>query len=385
MVVSSDAFEPKGLLNSDDNYMLQQADVVQLLKYVWGGVLLPSTESEYRSRLQISNDVFTKLSDVIKPLVQAYAVTKEHCKVFKDTTYPGIINIASDVYNYAQNAGGSSQDSYYAYIFQCIRKLDHVTSEEEKARLIKTINELVDMQVKNIDKICTKSQAVVADLRTFHDNTRKDQSILQERSTAVHNKLKAEVGSLDDLETKLQNYRIELNNDMAEYEYDKTVACTTPAYAWLGLIGMISAAAVAGVYGDKAVKMAARIDEVRKLISDYEQKFEDETRVVGDLRAIDKHVDNILSLVEPAIQTVEKMVGIWQAIANDLKNLKDMVDTDIRQATALVADIVEAKVLEKWNALKEKVDKYRQAAYVSDADSISLDDLSKQLHEQAGN
>ena len=36
--------------------------------------------------------------------------------MFKDTTYPGIVSIASEVYNYAQNAGGSSQDSYYGKI-----------------------------------------------------------------------------------------------------------------------------------------------------------------------------------------------------------------------------------------------------------------------------
>ncbi|KAL1734518.1 hypothetical protein EV714DRAFT_202113 [Schizophyllum commune] len=396
MVVTSDAFEPKGLLNSDNNYILQHDDVVYLHKYVWGGVLLPTTESAYRSRLHVSNDVFAKLSGVIRPLVQTYATTKEHCQMFKDTTYPSIVSIASEVYNYAQNAGGSSQDSYYGkisflprwlqpYIFQCIRKLADVTSEEEKARLKKTINELVDMQVRNIDEIRTKSQAVVGDLHAFHDNTKKDMSALKERSDAVHTKLEAEVGSLQELDSKLREYRIELEADIAEYEHDKTVACTTPAYYWLGLIGLISAATVAGIYGDKAAKMAARIDEVRKLISEYEQKIEDETRVVADLRAIDKHVDNILSLIEPAIQTIEKMMGIWQAIADDLRNLKDMVDTDVRKAAAVVADIVEAKVLAKWNDLKEAVDKYRKAAYVSDAGTVSLDDLSRQLHKQARN
>ena len=64
-------------------------------------------------------------------------------------------------------------------------------------------------------------------------------------------------------------------------------------------------------------------------------------------------MDNILSLIEPAIQTIEKMMGIWQAIADDLKNLQDMVNTNVREAIALVADIVEAKVLAKWNDLKD--------------------------------
>ena len=36
-----------------------------------------------------------------------------HCQTFKSTTYPSIVNIANDVYNYAQDAGGNLQDSYY--------------------------------------------------------------------------------------------------------------------------------------------------------------------------------------------------------------------------------------------------------------------------------
>lgn len=68
---------------------------------------------------------------------------------------------------------------------------------------------------------------------------------------------------------------------------DKIVACTTPTYAWIGLLGFIPAVVVAGVYGDRAAKMAARIDEVRNLIDRYEHKIKSETQVVGDLRAIE--------------------------------------------------------------------------------------------------
>lgn len=39
--------------------------------------------------------------------------TKSHCDPFKDTTYPSIVALADDVYNYAQNAGGTVDDSYY--------------------------------------------------------------------------------------------------------------------------------------------------------------------------------------------------------------------------------------------------------------------------------
>lgn len=67
---------------------------------------------------------------------------------------------------------------------------------------------------------------------------------------------------------------------------DKIVAETSPSYCWLGLIGLIAAVAVASVYGDKAAKMAKRIDEVRQLIKDWETKVKDETRLISDLGAI---------------------------------------------------------------------------------------------------
>ena len=38
--------------------------------------------------------------------------SKAHCEAFKDKTYPSIVGIADDIYNYAQDAGGTEQDSY---------------------------------------------------------------------------------------------------------------------------------------------------------------------------------------------------------------------------------------------------------------------------------
>ena len=67
---------PQGLLNADGNYVLQQEDVYNLLKYVWTGVLLSVDASAYQTRLQISTDIATKLSNVIQPLVASYATVR---------------------------------------------------------------------------------------------------------------------------------------------------------------------------------------------------------------------------------------------------------------------------------------------------------------------
>lgn len=374
---------PKELVNDDGNYILQNQDVYDLLKYVYCGVLLPVTEDAYKARLNISVDVMDKLSGVISPLVKAYASTQDHCQAFKDTTYPTIVSLASDVYHYAQNAGGDAKDSYYGNIFSSIRALADATTQKEQEKLTATINGLVDVQVSAITKLQKRSKQTVADLRTFEGQTRGDQSIMKERSNAVDAKLTEQVGSLDDLENKLQQYRDELKSDQVAYEHDKIVACTTPTYAWLGLIGLITASTIAGIYGKKAVKMANRIDEVNKLIKGYEGKIKDETVVLADLKAIDADLGKVLALIDPTIAVIEKMMGVWSAIADDLNNLREMVNTDVRTANAAISTIVDNKLTKKWDALAKSVDKYRKAAFVKGPEQISLDDLAKQLRKQA--
>ncbi|KAL1753977.1 hypothetical protein FB107DRAFT_216616 [Schizophyllum commune] len=382
--MSSDIdMEPKGLVNDDGNYILQHDDIANLLKYVWSGVLLPVTEDAYKQRLQLSDDTAGKLSGVIKPLVAAYDTAQKNCQKFKDQTYPSIVDLSSDVYNYAQDAGGTVDDSYYVNIINWIKQLSQSTDPDEQAELKGAIDAVIDKQVKDIQALQDRSNAAVADLQTFEDLAEKDQSALTTRSNAVKDKLNTEVGSLDDLNTQLQNYRDELTADLAEYEHDKLVAETSASYCWVGLFGLIAAAAVASIYGDKAAKMAQRIDEVRQLIKDWEGKVQDETRVISDLGAIGSDVGSILGKIKPAIEVIQKMEGIWSAIANDLKNIKEAVQKDFKIANEIVAHMEATKLVNKWNDLKDSVDKYRQAAYVTDVTTATLDDLSAQLHQQA--
>ena len=94
------------------------------------------------------------------------------------------------------------------------------------------------------------------------------------------------------------------------------------------------------------------------------------------------------------------MEGIWSAIADDLKNIKEAVQKDFKIANEIVAHMEATKLVNKWNDLKDSgglfvfrtlaladawttVDKYRQAAYVTDVTTATLDDLSAQLHQQA--
>lgn len=221
---------PKGLLTEKGSYILQDGDVYKLLKYVWAGVLLPTDAKSYQERLDISTDTMVKLEGVLKDLVDTYATTKSHCVPFKDTTYPSLVAIADAVYDYAQNAGGTVGNSYYARIFQDIRKLP-MTEASEQGKLKDSINDLIDQQLADVDAIVTQVAAVVRDLTTFQDQCMQDQSSLQDRSKAVTDKLDTEDGQLAQLEDSLESNRRIIKADEAAYEKHVIIACTTITYA----------------------------------------------------------------------------------------------------------------------------------------------------------
>ncbi|KAI5892588.1 uncharacterized protein SCHCODRAFT_02626545 [Schizophyllum commune H4-8] len=374
---------PQGLLNADGNYVLQQEDVYNLLKYVWAGVLLPVTPDDYQKRLQISTDIATKLSNVITPLVAAYKTCSANCTTFKTTTYPSIVAIASDIYSYAQNAGGTAQDSYYANIWQGIRSLANATSPTQAQQLTDTINGLIDVQVTDIANIKAKAEQVVTDLTTFKTQTEGDQTTLKTNLDAVAAALKAEDGDLATLEKLLVDNKAELASDEEEYEHDVIVACTTLTYVWVPLWGTISAIVVAGVFGKKAADMADKIDEMKKLITDEEGKISDEKRLLADLNAVDTDLTNFYASIDPAVTALKDMITVWDNISAQLTNLKSIVANDVKKANAVTAAQTDAILVAKWNTLKEAVDKYRKAAYITPIQQSSLDAISAQLRQQA--
>ncbi|KAL1714238.1 hypothetical protein EV715DRAFT_209983 [Schizophyllum commune] len=374
---------PQGLLNADGNYVLQQEDVYNLLKYVWAGVLLPVTPEDYQKRLQLSTDIVTKLSNVITPLVAAYKTCSANCTTFKSTTYPSIVAIANDVYSYAQNAGGTAQDSYYANIWQAIRSLANATSPTQAQQLIATINGLIDTQVTDIANIKAKAEQVVNDLITFQDQTAGDQTTLKTNLDAVAAALKTEDGDLATLEKMLADNKAQLTSDEADYEHDKIVACTTLTYFWAGPIGLIAAAVVAGIYGKKAADLADKIDEMRSLITDEEGKVSDEKSLLADLNAVDADLTSFYASLDPAITALKDMITVWDNISTQLTNLKSIVANDVQKATAATAALNDAILVAKWNALKEAVDKYRQAANVMPIHKTSLEAISEKLRQQA--
>ncbi|KAL1745681.1 hypothetical protein HDZ31DRAFT_81765 [Schizophyllum fasciatum] len=385
----SDYMSPKGLLDKNGNYVLQDDDIYDLDKFIWAGVLLPEDAKAYESRVQISIPTFRKLAEVITPLLAAFSSSKSHCQTFKEGTFQSIIRLADDIYSYAQNAGGTLEDSYYANIFQSIRSLATATSQSEQDNLKETINGLVDMLTNNISDIQSKIQAIVVGLQAFEEQTYQDQSSLKDRKLALEKVSASDEDKLEDLQQQLSENRAELKADLDSYEHDKVLQAGTMTYAWVPFLGIITASVMAGIYGRAAAAMASRIDLVSKLVADEEGEATqgtglttDEKRLAADLTSVELDMDSLVAAIGPASKAIQAMSGIWDAIGKDLTSLKVLVSIDARRAGEAISKVVDSDVVNQWNTLAAAVDRYRQASYTTPVEHTTLEDLSKQLHQQ---
>ncbi|KAL1701276.1 hypothetical protein EV121DRAFT_282784 [Schizophyllum commune] len=375
---------PKGLLNDDGNYILQQDDMYSLLKYVCAGLLLPVTDWEYIERLQLSQDTIGIISSSLEPLIATYVTAQGHCEDFRRTTYPGITAIASDVYDYAQIVCGKGTSPFFSYsnLIQRVSALSTTAPEAEQAKLRLTIKNITSYLSTVVGDIATKLQGAVNDLNAFEQTMMQDMQSIQQYQSAIVDLLQTEEGDIQDLQAKVVQYQAELTADEATYEHDLVVACSTPSYAWIPFIGIFVASAVATIYGEKAAAMANVIGGVKQLISNTEGEIADEKGIAANLAAVESDVSSLLATMTPAITVIQKMIGVWQAISGDLDNLQQMVETDVSVASAAIAEIVEEKLVERWSELAEAVTKYQQAAVITDAQLVGLDELASQLSNQ---
>ncbi|KAI5892176.1 uncharacterized protein SCHCODRAFT_01125215 [Schizophyllum commune H4-8] len=379
--VSDIDMTPKGLVNDDGNYVLQHEDIANLLKYVWSGVLLPVTVSAYQDRLNLSTDTVDKLSDVIDPLLAAYATAQKNCLKFRDETYPSIVDLSNDVFAYAQTAGGTIDDSYYAAILNWIRELNETTDPGTQKELRQSIDAIIDQQTGEIERMQARAKGTVADLKTFESLTQTDQNALSSRSNALNDKIIAELGSIKELDAEMEKYRKQMRSDMDECEHDRVIAQTSAAYVWLFPFGTIAAAAIAVIFTNKANDMERSIRQVKDLIAKDQQKKHDETNLSLDLKAIGNDLKSVRDKIQPCIKVLETMEGVWSAIAGDLSTIKELLARDFRSAGEAMAKLEAKKLVNDWNELKVSIDKYRQVAYVADVSTVTMDEYVVQLHE----
>jgi fumarate hydratase class II len=66
-----------------------------------------------------------------------------------------------------------------------------------------------------------------------------------------------------------------------------------------------------------------------------------------------------------ALPVIQKIQGVWGAIAGDLQNIVNLIKTDIQDALPIIMDLGVEAALNAWKSVGEEADQYRVNAYIT--------------------
>ncbi|KAI5892290.1 uncharacterized protein SCHCODRAFT_02625792 [Schizophyllum commune H4-8] len=366
---------PRGLLNGDNNYILQDQGLYDLLKYIWAGLILPRSNWEYAERLRLHEETYSNIEPVITPLIAAYNTTKDHCVTFKDTTYPSITGTADDIVNYAQTAAGHGPEPFFAYanLVETLQQLASTESPSEQATLKKTIGNILDFHLTFINTIISKSQTAVNNLREFESVTMTDRQTILLCQAAVVKTLDMDLETLDTLQRHLADYRHDIQVDVRDYEKDLIRASKAPSWDVLVVFGLRPS----GFFRRMADRLSEAIQYFTGLANVADVQLAEERCIVAALAATESDLTSLLGAMSPAVTMVQEMMGAWQGISEDLASISQAMEEDIQAVNAIVARIIEEKIAEKWETLAAAADRFRQASNITDVQLETLDQMEK--------
>ncbi|MDM0053019.1 alpha-xenorhabdolysin family binary toxin subunit A [Variovorax sp. J22R115] len=336
-------------------FLLSTAEWLRVQRYVTNAMALPATEPLMRTALQMPDSM--KI-DEFKPLLEGYKTVVPHVTKWKTTTFPATVSLAGDIVKYNSMAKG-----YYNALKEPINALLKDPKDEAAKRGLSGAIKLLSQAAADR---AGKAKKVYADIQEFSLQTATDAVLIGDLNTTYQKKFGANSEWGKKLAKDLSDTRDLIEAAITEYEYDKAVACATPSYAWIIVppIGLIAAIIVAGIYGDKAVKAKARLEELRK---DLKKAKEDELLSLSLTCMLSVARDSLANIqrdIQAALPVIQKIQGVWHAIHTDLESLVELITENIDDAIMEIKKIGIDIALEQWSELAVKAEAYRANAYI---------------------
>lgn len=342
-------------------FALTSTNWIAIQTYVIDGLALPTTTAAFKTYLGkgAPDDV-----SEFQPLIDCFVGINSQCSTWQTTTYPASVSLASDIYDYGTNKA----PTYYPPIDKLA---DILTTDPTNAAALAKLKALLDNLTTDAQSRADKAAAVRVQIQKFADDTSASKSILSGTPAnpgGLVKKYNDEFGekSQDVLdcnkEITAQTLVLKAAND--EYNHDVIVAATTPTYAWVFPVGTIAAAVVAGVYGKKAVDALDRAHAAQQKIDQMNDQLAADARMMIAINSAEAGMGSILESLNAALPIIQLLEGVWGGIADDLKNIVAMIDTDIRQALPILASLGVDEAMLAWHNVALAANAYRTNAYV---------------------
>ncbi|KAI5892273.1 uncharacterized protein SCHCODRAFT_01152362 [Schizophyllum commune H4-8] len=352
---STDFIAPRGLSHSDGNYAAQDQVIDDLLRYIEIVQSLPETIAEYQERFGFSLLIVSELDQVLEGLFEAYTRVKGDSCECRDAVYPGILQAAVLISDYARTAPDTTRG-----IFELVRDLDNTTDEAMAQLLIEQIDDSISEQIEEITVLGAGSNGCSDSLHKLERRMKESQQLVKQRSDDLHEVIATLVEIIEDGEKQLKALPEMVAQTTAPYEQDQLAADAAPSYSLLDFSRASIMSAITSVRGAAAAKTADLADDVWAIVTNDGGGWDP---ILAELAAMDADLKATLNLVNTATDDVEQIIGGWTAISSDLDNLRDMFKNDIKSADQYTAGLIEKNIISDLKHLADEVAEYEGAAH----------------------
>lgn len=340
-------------------FAMSSAQWINIQVYVNNALALPTNNTQFATLL--GSGAPTDLSP-FAPLIACYAGMNSSCNTWQNTTFPNSVDLASDVYEYSKKVS-----VYYGAIPQLAAALQANPNDATSAAELKAL--LQQLSAAAADKQ-SKANAVFQQIQAFSNATSASQTTLcgANGTGGLIGTYEQEYGNTSaDVQTltkELTSASNELAYWNAQYSHDVTIAATTPTYGWFFPVGTIAASITAGIYGAKAVHAMDQVHSYQQQIQTLDAELQADANLIAALKCAELSMNTIATSLNAALPIIQLIEGEWGAIASDLGNLVNVIETDIAQAIPILMGLGVQEAINDWTAVGNEANAYRVNAYV---------------------
>ena len=339
-------------------------DWLAIQTYTAAAKALPITPDALAKAFKLaSGDSPATYSDILKE----YTAIHEHCATWDGTTFPDTVHLATDIVDYDRGV-----DTYYGALKPLLTELQKPNPPDGVKEKFKAI---LDLRSAEAASYRDKAQHVSVQITTFKTQTDGDATEMTRLVAAYNTTLGSTSDARKQLQTDLETWNTTLTQAQEEYHHDVVVAATTAAYAWVGFplwpVGLVAAGIVAGIYGPKAVQAKNEIEGAQARVDELTAEVARDTMVMAYLNSAETSMGSISTALTNAHPIIQKIAGVWDALASDLKDLGQLIVDDIEKALPIIMDLGIDDATRSWHAVAKEANSYRVNAYITTTGSPS--------------
>jgi len=286
--------------------------------YSTWGLRLPHTEASLKMKLGIPQPGKYLF---FQGMVQAYDEIHDACNDFQTNIFPEVIEVGTSLLSFASDADPTDGE-----LFNVLIELMDLNDLTGALEFVETIQETTRTNSEKAGNVKSLLNNFKVKLVSAQEKVSTVKSLVDQDAEVSQSAINQLAGGRE-VTGSIENLKQLMSEKQAEYDHAVVVAATTPTYAWATLIGFITAASIAGVYGDKAVKALKRVQELEDEIKKTNAKLHTALETNKVSNSASESVRQTQQYTDLAIAHTTTVQNAWTHMADNLQEIADKVNS----------------------------------------------------------